>query len=239
MSDKYSCFRFKQFHLQQSNAAMKIGTDGILLGAWANVSSAKRALDIGTGTGVIALMQAQKNSTINIDAIEVDSGACIDAEQNFTRSPWKNRLHLFHSALENFNPTCKYDTIISNPPFFENSLISKSKKRTLARHSASLHYSEVLSFAKNQLTPKGNICLILPYSEEEKCIKTATDLGFYMNRKCNVFPKKHKNQHRTLFEFSLFANNLTHQTLIIENEKRHDYTNDYKSLTKDFYIIFD
>ena len=239
MTTKYTCFKFKQFNVQQSNAAMKIGTDGILLGAWANVALAKRALDIGTGTGVIALMQTQKNSTVNVDAIEVDSTACIDAEQNFTKSPWKNRLHLFHSALENFNPAYKYDTIISNPPFFENSILSKSKKRTLARHSASLHYSQVLSFAKNQLTPEGNICLILPFSEEEKCIKIATDLGFFMNRICNVFPKKNKKQHRTLIEFSSLPNNLVNETLVIEKEERHNYTEEYRSLTKDFYIIFD
>ena len=176
-----------------------------------------------------------ENSTVNVDAIEVDSTACIDAEQNFTKSPWKNRLHLFHSALENFNPAYKYDTIISNPPFFENSILSKSKKRTLARHSASLHYSQVLSFAKNQLTPEGNICLILPFSEEEKCIKIATDLGFFMNRICNVFLKK-KKQHRTLLEFSSLPNNLVNETLVIEKEE-DTITEEYRSLTKDFYHL--
>ena len=239
MTNKYSCFRFKQFSLQQTNAAMKIGTDGILLGAWARVSHSKTLLDIGTGTGVIALMEAQKNNDLIIDAVEIDKNACIDAKFNFEKSPWNNRIKLHPCPLNDFPKKIKYDTIISNPPFFEKSLAANTQSRTLARHTEKLHYNNIIEFAESWLSENGNLCLILPADQEEKCIIKAKKSGLYVKRKCNVFPKKTKCQHRTLIEFS-FKNEIPEEEiLIIENEKRHDYTEEYKEITKDFYIIFD
>lgn len=239
MSDKYSCFKFKQFSLQQTNAAMKIGTDGILLGAWARVAHSKTLLDIGTGTGVIALMQAQKNNSVLIDAVEIDNNASIDAKFNFENSPWNNRLNLHQCSLESFDKKIEYDTIISNPPFFEKSLVANTQSRTMARHTASLHYNQIIEFAECWLSKNGNLCMILPVNQEEKCILKARKSGLYVKRKCNVFPKKTKNQHRSLIEFSFENQTQIEENLIIENEKRHDYTDKYKEITKEFYIIFD
>lgn len=239
MSNKYSCFRFKKFSLQQTNAAMKIGTDGILLGAWARVEHSKTLLDIGTGTGVIALMQAQKNNSLLIDAVEIDNNACLDAEFNFENSPWNNRLKLHQCSLEAFDNNKKYDTIISNPPFFENSLVANTQSRTMARHTGSLDYSQIIDFAEYGLSENGNLCLILPVNQERNCILKAKKSGLYVKRKCNVYSKKTKNQHRTLLDFSFENKAITEENLIIENEKRHDYTSQYKELTKNFYIIFD
>jgi tRNA1Val (adenine37-N6)-methyltransferase len=239
MSNKYSCFRFKKFSLQQTNAAMKIGTDGILLGAWASVDHSKTLLDIGTGTGVIALMQAQKNNSLLIDAVEIDNKACLDAEFNFGNSPWNNRLKLHQCSLELFDKKIEYDTIISNPPFFEKSLAANTQSRTMARHTGSLDYNQIIEFAECWLSKKGNLCLILPVNQEKKCILKAEKSGLYVKRKCNVFSKKSKNQHRTLLDFSFENKAATEENLIIENEKRHDYTSQYKELTKNFYIIFD
>ncbi|MDG2369181.1 MAG: methyltransferase [Flavobacteriales bacterium] len=239
MSNKYSCFKFKKFSIQQTNAAMKIGTDGILLGAWAEVKHSKLLLDIGTGTGVIALMQAQKNKETTIDALEIDINACIDAKFNFEKSPWKNRITLHQCSLEKFNKKIKYDTIISNPPFYESSLVANTQSRTVARHTSTLHYNHIIEFCKSSLSSSGNLSLILPVTQGNKCIIKAQKSGLYLKRKCNVFSKKSKLQHRLLLEFSFKNQTPEENNLIIENEKRHDYTDHYKELTKDFYIIFD
>ena len=125
MSKDYKDFKFKQFSIQHKNAAMKIGTDGILLGAWANVNNASNVLDVGTGTGIIAIMQAQKNNSLNIDAIEIDASACIDAKHNINRCPWSENIKLHHLSLADFQSKKLYDCIISNPPFFFDSKSAK------------------------------------------------------------------------------------------------------------------
>ncbi len=239
MNKLYKEFLFKQFAMQQNNAAMKIGTDGILLGAWANVNNTSSAIDIGTGTGIIALMLAQKNSSLTIDAIESDKAACIDAQTNFLSSPWLNRLNLYNEAIQEYNPKKKYDCIISNPPFFEKSLKSVTNSRSLARHTNSLHYKDLLEFSKNNLSDNGSLSIILPVEQAFKCTTIADKYSLYLNRRCNVFPKPNKKQHRTLLELSKRNNELTENDLIIETENRHNYTHDYINLTKDFYIIFD
>ena len=129
----YNIFKFKQFSIEQNNAAMKIGTDGILLGAWTDVNKAKQILDIGCGTGVIGIMQAQKNCEAIVDLIEIDKSACIDAKTNINNCPWHNRINIFEGALDKYNTKKRYDVIISNPPFFNNSLKAENSSRTLAK----------------------------------------------------------------------------------------------------------
>ena len=155
-------FRFKQFAIRQENAAMKVGTDGALLGAWSDVSKANNILDIGTGTAIIAMMVAQRNSTAAITAIEIDEKALIDANFNVENCPWTNRIKIIQSSLQEFTPTLKFDSIISNPPFFENSLKSNSRSKIKARHTDSLHYSDILNFASIHLSSIGVLHLILP-----------------------------------------------------------------------------
>ena len=163
-------FKFKQFSIRQDNTAMKIGTDGTLLGAWVNVENANNILDVGTGTGVIALMTAQRNLEAKVTAIEINQDAIVDATYNIDNSPWTERVKLENSSLQEFITIEKYDVIVSNPPFFENSLRSNSKNRNNARHTDSLHYTDILKFSQDHLKEKGIIALILPIENAELCI---------------------------------------------------------------------
>jgi len=230
-------FRFKQFAIRQENAAMKVGTDGALLGAWSDVSKANNILDIGTGTAIIAMMVAQRNSTAAITAIEIDEKALIDANFNVENCPWTNRIKIIQSSLQEFTPTLKFDSIISNPPFFENSLKSNSRSKIKARHTDSLHYSDILNFASIHLSNIGVLHLILPVENAEKCIKTAIEGGFYLKRICKVHPVPNKNAHRFVFELTKNATPTISESLIIETGKRHDYSQHYIALTKAFYTI--
>ncbi len=230
-------FRFKQFAIRQENAAMKVGTDGALLGAWSDVSKANKILDIGTGTAIIAMMVAQRNSTAEITAIEIDEKALIDANFNVKNCPWTNRIKIIQSSLQEFTPTLKFDSIISNPPFFENSLKSNSRSKIKARHTDSLHYSDILNFASIHLSNIGVLHLILPVENAEKCIETAIEGGFYLKRICKVHPVPNKNAHRFVFELTKTATPTITESLIIETGKRHDYSQNYIALTKAFYTI--
>jgi len=230
-------FRFKQFAIRQENAAMKVGTDGALLGAWSDVSKANNILDIGTGTAIIAMMVAQRNSTAAITAIEIDEKALIDANFNVENCPWTNRIKIIQSSLQEFTPTLKFDSIISNPPFFENSLKSNSRSKIKARHTDSLHYSDILNFASIHLSNIGVLHLILPVENAKKCIETAIEGGFYLKRICKVHPVPNKNAHRFVFELTKNATPTISESLIIETGKRHDYSLDYIALTKAFYTI--
>ncbi len=235
---KYQSFRFKQFSIQQNNAAMKIGTDGILLGAWAETSDSNHIIDIGTGTGVIAIMQCQKNESTQLDAIEISKESCFDAEQNIKNCPWKNRIQLHETSIQKFTSTKKYDHIISNPPFFINSLSPIDNERKKARHTEFLSYNDILVFALNNLSKKGRVSLILPIDEGEKCILISEKFNLHISRKCFVQPKAYKTPHRLLLEFSKEKTDISETNLIIEKKERHHYTDEYKAITKDFYSIF-
>ena len=230
-------FRFKQFAIRQENAAMKVGTDGALLGAWSDVNKANNILDIGTGTAIIAMMVAQRNSTALITGIEIDERALIDANFNVENCPWKDRVTIIQTSLQEFTPALKFDSIISNPPFFENSLKSNSGGKIKARHTDSLHYSDILNFASNHLTDRGVMHLILPTENAKNCIEIAIEGGFYLKRICKVQPVPHKNAHRLVFELTKVAIPTITESLIIETGKRHDYSQDYIKLTKAFYTI--
>lgn len=230
-------FRFKQFAIRQTHAAMKVGTDGAMLGAWVDLSNAKTILDIGTGTGIIAMMLAQRSSLSLIDAIEVDEQAVIDAEFNFRNCPWPDRINLIHSSLQSFDTVTKYDLIVSNPPFFENSLKSSSHQKKTARHTDSLHYTEILRFAKNNLAKKGKVALVLPVENAEKCIEYAEENNLFLSRVCKVKPIPHKQYHRFLFVLSKEKTELIEEELVIETGKRHDYTDQYIEMCKSFYTI--
>jgi len=230
-------FRFKQFAIRQENAAMKVGTDGALLGAWSDVSNAKNILDIGTGTAIIAMMVAQRNKNAKITAIEIDEKAIIDANFNVSNCPWTDRIDIIQSSLQNFNSSAKFDSIISNPPFFENSLKSNSGEKIKARHTDSLHYSDILDFSSKQLNENGILHLILPVENAKKCIDSAKEKGLYLKRVCTVKPVPHKDAHRLVFELSKIKSTPITESLIIETGKRHDYSQDYIALTKAFYTI--
>lgn len=234
----YKPFQFKKFSIQQNNAAMKIGTDGILLGAWANTYKSKNIIDIGTGTGVIAIMQCQKNKNAFVDAIEISHQACIDAKYNINNCLWSNRIKLFQCSIQNFISNNKYDHIISNPPFFINSLSPENNERKKARHTEFLSYLDILDFSMKNLNKDGKTSIILPVEEGEKCIISSSNFMLHLSKKCYVKPKAHKNNHRLLLEFTNSETQLIESHLIIENNERHTYTKEYKEITKDFYTIF-
>ncbi len=229
-------FRFKQFAVEQEDVAMKVGTDGVLLGAWADCDGAKRILDIGTGTGVIALMLAQRNAKSEIYAVEIDEIATRRARSNFDMSPWAERLTVENCAVQEFNPTEKFDLIISNPPYFVDSLLPPDAKRSTARHTHDLSFEELDKAVARLLANDGRFALILPTAEFERYM-AITQL--HLVRRCDVHPTMGAATKRVMAEFAKHKKaSLVLENITIEQERRGDYTDEYRTLTKDFYLKF-
>lgn len=239
MANNY--FQFKQFRVNQDKAAMKVGTDGVLLGAWAKLQKATRILDIGTGTGLIALMAAQRNPDAEIVAIDINEDACQQALENFQDTPWSKRLSVVHTSLEMFVQlnAQNFDYIICNPPFFNNSLKSDNQARNMARHTDSLSYNDLCFCSKQLLTESGTLGVVIPYVSENQFIDIAKCNGFYLSGTLHVKGDINKEVVRSLFEFSQ-AEHINHDVdiMVIEEGKRHAYSDKYRLLTKDFYLAF-
>jgi tRNA1Val (adenine37-N6)-methyltransferase len=239
-----SAFRFKQFVVHQDRCAMKIGTDGILLGAWAQVEQPRRILDIGTGTGLIALMLAQRFPNAVIDAVEIEPNAAEQAARNFSASPWPELLNLHHQSIQCFAasglPDKAYSLIVSNPPWFVDSLKSNESSRNLARHTDSLSHDELLNSVKKLLHCSGRFALVLPFSDSASFIHSAQEVSLFCRRQCLVRSKPGLSPHRVLLEFETAPaeSPVIPQELIIENEQHHDYTETFRELTRDFYLRF-
>lgn len=212
---------------------MKVGTDGVLLGAWSKVVG-DSVLDIGTGTGVIALMLAQR-SKAKITAIEIEENAFEQAKDNFTISKWNNRIDAINSSLQDFKSQDKLDTIVSNPPFFINSQKTPNDKRNFARHTDSLSFEELLKFTSTNLSKEGRASFIIPFDSENDFLKIAEDNKLFASRICRVKGTKTSPIKRSLIELYFNKTNCIESTLIIEIS-RHIYTEDYINLTKDFYL---
>lgn len=220
---------------------MKVGMDGVLLGAWADPSGAERILDIGTGTGLIALMMAQKNSSALIDAIEIDSDAFLEAVLNVQQSPWKDRIRVECRSFQDLAEQTdrKYDLIVSNPPFFaKDGLKAPVQKRAQARHSDSLPLETLISGAKKLLNQNGRIALILPTESLPEIKRLVLSNHLYLSRLCRIKPNPKKPDFRILIELIQYKCVTSEEYLMIEFEKHHDYTPEYKELTKDFYLKF-
>jgi len=232
-------FKFKQFTIHQDKCAMKVGTDGVLLGAWTDCENATSVLDIGTGTALISLMIAQR-STANIDAVEIDDEACRQATENIGKSPWKDRVEVFNQSFQDFTKSTekKYDLIVSNPPYFQNSLFTPDKKRTNARHNSNLKLEDLIQGSVKLLSENGALSIILPYLEGNMFILKASEMGLYCIRQTNVLPKPNREPKRLLLEFMKTKKPLVEQEIIIELGKRHEYSDAYKNLTKIFYLAF-
>lgn len=239
MANNY--FEFKQFRIDQEGSAMKVGTDGVLLGAWAAISKARRILDIGTGTGLIAVMIAQRSgSGAKIDAVEIDSSSYQQAVNNFANCPWTCQLNAFHLSFQEFyrSTNQKYDAIVSNPPYFLNGLKAKGESRTQARHADHLPFEELLKGSLELLTESGVLSVILPIEEGEYFERMARLTGFFLKRKFSVLPNPGKPVKRYLMEFSVQKCESQFSDLIVENGQRHVYSPAYIALTKDFYLKF-
>lgn len=235
MSNPY--FSFKQFTVYQDRCAMKVGIDGVLLGTWCNIENTGHILDIGTGTGLIALMVAQRCNSL-VDAIDIDSNAVLQAIDNAALSPWADRIKVKEISLQNFAVATlqRYDLIVSNPPYFINSLKAPSENRTVARHTDSLTHEELILHAIRLLKPEGRICIILPVTEALLCKEYATNNGLYCTKEVKVIPKPSATPKRILMEFSLQPNEQVISELVIESNVRHHYSEDFSLLAKEFYL---
>ncbi|MDR2291897.1 MAG: methyltransferase [Prevotellaceae bacterium] len=233
-------FSFKQFVIYQEKSAMKVGVDGVMLGAWTDVAKAVNILDIGTGTGLIAIMMAQRNSIANIDAVEIEQQSYEQAVENVNRCIWKNRINVIHEKFQTFAEITqkRYDLIVSNPPYFIASLQSPEMQRTVARHSLLLTQDDLINGVDKILCDTGKFAAIFPYIEANIFIAKAAVQNIFCNKKTNIKPSPEKPVKRIMLEFSRIKQNLMENTICIETGKRHDYTAEYKMLTKDFYIKF-
>ncbi len=234
-----SYFKFKQFTIIQNKSAMKVGTDGVLLGAWANCNHAKNILDIGTGTGLIALMLAQK-SQAKIDAVEINISAVEEAKLNIQNSPWQNRISVFHTSFQEFaqNSKKKYDLIVSNPPYFTQSKKAQQLARTYARHNDSLSAADLYKGVSLLLADKGELNIIIPADDFTKYIEAASIVQLYCTKILWVEPTPKTPPKRVLLAFEKFDCGCSENTIIIESNGRHQYSDDYKELTKDYYLAF-
>lgn len=230
-------FKFKQFTIYHDKCAMKVGTDAVLLGSWTNTSGCKNILDVGTGTGIIALMLAQR-SLAQIDAIDIDADACKQAKENITSSPFNGRIEVTLSAFEGFaaDNRKRYDLIVSNPPYFVDSLKCPDDKRTLARHTDTLLLADLIRESKKLLSPNGQIALVLPYERRNELNRIIKDNHLSISRETDVIPCPDAPPKRLLVELSAsYMSTPNPETLVIE-EARHQYTPAYITLTRDFYL---
>ena len=231
-------FQFKQFTVNQDRCAMKIGTDSVLLGAWASLDhNPFSVLDIGAGTGVLSLMIAQRSNAELIDALEIDSDAYEQCVENFEQSPWGDRLFCYHASLDEFTNEIddQYDLIISNPPFYSEDSKTNIPERDLARFQDAMPFQHLLQCASKLLSENGLFSVIIPYKEEQNFIQLASDFSLFPNRILHVKGAENTPIKRSLIEFSFIEETVKFSNLIIETE-RHNYTKDYINLTKDFYL---
>ena len=231
-----SYFQFKQFKIEQGGCAMKVGTDGVLLGAWTEVENKRQVLDIGTGSGLIALMIAQRNADAAITGIDIEDGAYNQAKENAADSPWNKRIEIVKTSLQNFTPDSKFDLIVCNPPYFTNSLKNPVESRSIARHSDSLPLEELASNVCRLLHSGGTFAVILPVEESEKLKDIGIGHGLFAKRICKVIPKTGADVKRIMTEYTTLKTDTKEEVLQIENETRHEYTNEFKAITKDFYL---
>lgn len=231
-------FRFKQFTINQDRTAMKVGTDGVLIGAWANVADSSKILDVGTGTGLIAIMAAQRNATASIDAIEVDSGAFNQAKENVQACAWSERINLHLIDFRSFSQNCaqRFDHIITNPPFYNSTLKPTQKERAVARHDESLDLSTIIKGAAALLYDRGRLSMILPASIFPDLKMIAHTNGFFISALTYVKPTPSKPPHRILVELNQTKTEYKVNEMIIEEFGRHQYSDAYKQLTRPFYL---
>jgi tRNA1Val (adenine37-N6)-methyltransferase len=239
MSNDY--FQFKQFRIEQSSVAMKVGTDGVLLGSWVPLEGAEKALDVGTGTGLIALMMAQRKPILWVTAIDVDSSAAQQALQNVEKSPWKDKITVLHDSFQDFcsDTKEKFDVVVANPPFFDGSFHSPKLTRNIARHSDVLNFHDLLQGVQRILCKTGIFSLILPVAGFKEFEILANQAGLYEQKRLVVFPTPGKSASRILSAWSYVNSGSPDvQSMVLEPSGRHYYSDEYKDLTKEFYLKF-
>jgi len=232
-------FVFKQFKIVQDKCAMKVGTDAVLLGSWVNTTNANSILDIGTGTGIVALMLAQRSNAM-IDAIDIDQNAYIQATENINACKWKDHIRVHHISLQQFvmEQTDKYDLIVSNPPYFVDSSKASGESRSNARHTDQLPYDDLLNGVLKLLSPIGKFYVILPTKESELFRDMAEENKLFLTKLTRVVTRTDKPEKRWLMRFEFTRKSFSEDSIIIEEDERHSYTDAYKELTKEYYLGF-
>jgi len=234
-----SHFRFKQFTVHQEHASFRITTDSVLLGAWAELKEVRRILDIGTGTGILALMAAQRSDAY-IVAIEPDRNSFMQAGLNIAGSPWHDRINLRNTTAQDYisDDGLLFDTIITNPPFFNDSLLNPDPGKASTRHSITLTHRELLESSLRLMSPAGTLQTVLPVNEAESFMNMASTAGLSCSRRLTVKPTPLLPPARILMTLGFGKRACEEATIVIEKGGRHDYSDKYKSLTKDFYLKF-
>jgi tRNA1Val (adenine37-N6)-methyltransferase len=233
MSNNY--FKFKQFTIEQENCAMKVGTDGCLLGGWFDITESREILDIGCGSGLITIMAAQR-SNATITGIEIDCDAAMQATRNVNNSPWKERIEIVNRNLLEYNPEKLFDTIVSNPPYFVNSLKCDNTSRTLARHSDSLSSRDFFRKADELLTLDGRICIIIPCDILKEWENSAAEYGFYPTLTTSVKTTPRKAAKRALVEFTREGHTTAREETLILECSPGKYSEEAKMILRDFYL---
>lgn len=240
MSHDYSpdMFRFKHFSIEDSLSAMKIGTDGVLLGAWADVAQSHHILDAGTGTGLIALMAAQRSAQARIVAVDIVEAATEEARSNVAMSQWRERIEVVQHDLRSFDCDTKFDHIVSNPPFFSEPQLPSDLARSVARHTTTLEYDDIVSLAERLLTEGGKLSVILPFDCGARMRRVAFG-RLWLSRQTDVITTEGDKPRRVLMEFTLQEQPMMPRCdeLTIRNA-RGEYTQKYRHLTEEFYLMF-
>jgi tRNA1Val (adenine37-N6)-methyltransferase len=231
-------FAFRQFTVNQGRSAMKVGTDGVLLGAWVNISHAANIIDIGAGTGLVSLMLAQRSGA-SIDAVEIDPSSASQAAENASISPWADRINIINDSFQKMVSVCrkKYDVAVSNPPFFSNSLKPPDQRRMNAKHTVTLGYPDLFFYTEKILSPEGRLCIIIPSDDSEAAVTEASMNGIYPLAMLMIRPSFSKQVNRHLIEFSrTWEREIVVSELAIKHEG--SFTEDYIKLTRDYYLKF-
>ncbi len=238
MANQY--FKFKQFSIKQDKCAMKVGTDGVLLGAWAPATRCKRILDVGTGTGLIALMLAQRSSA-NIDALEIDAGAAFQAKENIGNSPWHERISVKQGSFQEYAFFCpeKYDVIVCNPPYFISNLKSTDMKRNLARNSENLTLEELVENSVLIMGKDARLAVIIPYELKNRYQRILYKNKLTISRETTIKPFSDKSPVRVLVEAANTSSiPCVRNEISVKVNINGRYTNEYIELVREFYLIF-
>lgn len=236
MSRSGSHFHFKQFSIRHDRSTMKVGTDGVLLGAWVAVDGADAILDVGTGSGIIALMLAQRTAPHTlIHAVEIEASDAAQATENVAHSHWPDKVKVFQSSIQDFDAQVQYDHIVSNPPYFVNSQEPPDARRVEVRHTTKLSHEELLMTAVRLLKPTGKLSIILPYTEGHQCIARALRHDLFCVRQTNFRTRAGKPIERLLLTFAFKMSPVDHGEILLYNGD-NDWSSEYRALTREFYL---
>ncbi|MEM6524817.1 MAG: methyltransferase [Bacteroidota bacterium] len=236
MSRNKTPFRFKQFEVSHTRSSMKVGTDAVLLGAWVEARNTKSALDVGTGSGVVALMLAQRFPDLRITGIDIHKESVIEAEKNFYDSSWKQRLKAVQTSLDAFEPCHKFDLVVSNPPFFDVGNSSPEPNRSKARHTLSLSHEQLITVSCRILSSFGSLAVVIPALLENSFRIVANHNGLYLWRKMIFKSKKENPAERVLLQLLKIRPETDNETELVHYDSAGNWTKEYKALTRDFYV---